>query len=138
MTDDAIETAADGLRAALGPLFSCSVRDDGALHVRTPLLDQSNDLIDVYLTRGAGEWLTGSGGEWTARDFGGASGFLWLTTGEDADREAIEREARGTGVLFADGELRTDAGDGDPAVLAAAVMDVAIAAMRVTHLRGRP
>lgn len=121
--------AADGLQQALGPLFECELRDDGVLRVVTPLMDDSNDLIEVFVRR--------TGGVWEAGDFGESLGFLRLTgfDADEIDRAGVEREARGTGVALDRGELLLRGGAALP--LDRAVLSVAIAAMRVTHMRPR-
>ena len=119
--------AADELRQALGPPFECELRDDGVLRVVTPLMDDSNDLIEVFVRR--------TGGAWEVGDFGESLGFLRLTgfDADEIDRAEVERQARGTGVALDGGELLLR---GDAALpLDRAVLSVAIAAMRVTHMR---
>lgn len=126
---DEMIRAADELRMALGPLFGCEPLDDGVLRVVTPFMDDSNDLVEVYVRRGGGVWEVG--------DFGDSLGFLRLTGLEDAeiDRAEVARAAGGTGVELAGGELLLR---GDSALpLDRAVLSVAIAAMRVTHMRTR-
>lgn len=127
--DDSIGRAADELRMALGPLFGCERLDGGVLRVVTPFMDDGNDLIDVFVRR--------DGGVWEAGDFGESLGFLRLTGAEDAeiDRSEVARAAGGTGVALDGGELLLR---GDSALpLDRAVLSVAIAAMRVTHMRTR-
>ena len=113
------------LRERLGPHFPSRLRDDGVLHIATPFMDDSNDLIDVFVVRK-------DDGQYEATDFGDSLGFLRLTGVDDVDMALAQREISGNAVAFDRGQLVSH----EPADrLEWAVLSVGIAAMRLTHMR---
>lgn len=113
------------LRERLGPQFPSRLRDDGVLHIATPFMDDSNDLIDVFV-------VLNDDGQYEVTDFGDSLGFLRLTGVDEIDMSLARREISGTAVAFDRGQLVSH----EPADrLEWAVLSVGIAAMRLTHMR---
>lgn len=115
------------LKGELGPLFHCDMLDT-ALRVTTPFMDDSNDLIDVYVT------MLDDG--YALSDFGESLAYLRLSGIEDheVDHDEVKRVAAGSGVEIEGSEMVMTSDGSD---LAVSVLCVAIAAMRVTHMRFR-
>ena len=111
------------LKGELGPLFHCDMPDT-ALRVTTPFMDDSNDLIDVYVT------MLDDG--YSLSDFGESLAYLRLSG--EVDHDEVKRAAAGTGVEIEGSEMVMTSDGSD---LAVSVLCVAIAAMRVTHMRFR-
>lgn len=128
--------AADALQKELGPQFKCDLRSDGVLCVVTPFLDDSNDMIHVFVRVGTGD----DEGQYLVSDFGDSTSFLRMELDHltEQERQLIKLSAAGTGVALVGGELLSRLSIENPRhPLATEVLDLAIAAMRVTHLRPR-
>ena len=112
----------------LGPQYPCSVTENGAVRVTTPLLLPDRTVVEVFLADGEDGVF--------ATDFGDAYGWLWCSTAwEDFNpkqRRLLAGIERSTGVQFANGEFRHRCRDAES--LADGIHAVATAMLRCADL----
>ena len=112
----------------LGPQYPCSITENGAVRVTTPLLLPDRTVVEVFLSAGEDGLF--------ATDFGDAYGWLWCSTvWEDFNpkqRRLLAGIERSTGARFTSGQFKHHCADIES--LADGIHAVATAMLRYADL----